>query len=282
MVRIGMNVVGDPVKFAYQLEQLGLDSVWAGDHLANDMPMLDAPLVLAAASAVTTTIELGTVMQLALRPAAWAAKHIGSLQTLSGNRIQLGVGVGGEWPDEWAAAGMSLVGRGRRTDEALKALPSLLAGHPTKTPDTGTIIRMTPPAATPPIWIAGASQRARRRAAELGDGWFPAMVTPEQFRKGLDETRELAEQAGRPAPRGGLQMFGALGGPTDGVAKVLNKQYQMPLELADQVLLGGGPTQIASRLNEFIEAGAEHIVVATFAADWHAQSELLVAAKALL
>jgi alkanesulfonate monooxygenase SsuD/methylene tetrahydromethanopterin reductase-like flavin-dependent oxidoreductase (luciferase family) len=245
--------------------------------------MLDVTLTLATAAAVTTRIELGMVMQIALRPSAWAAKQIGSLQTLSGNRIQLGIGVGGQWPDEWAAAGVPLEGRGQRTDSVLKALPSLLIGHATETPDTKVVIRLAPPAPMPPIWIAGASARARRRTAEFGDGWYPAMITPAKFASGLAEIRDLADKAGRPAPIGGIQPFGALGTSTGTVAKTLNKNYSLPLEVADKIVVGGTPSRVADQINEFVEAGAEHVsVVAMGAGDWRTQAELLAQAKALL
>ncbi|TCO64777.1 LLM class flavin-dependent oxidoreductase [Actinocrispum wychmicini] len=282
MVKVGINISGQQARLAGQVEDLGLDSVWAGDHLATNMPVLDVTQTLATAAAVTSTVELGMVMQIALRPAAWAAKQIGSLQTLSGNRVQLGVGVGGEWPDEWAAAGMSLAGRGRRTDDTLKALPSLLGGHATRTPDTNVVIRLTPVAPTPPVWIAGSSQRARRRAAELGDGWYPAMITPARYAEGLTEIRDLAAEAGRPAPRGGLQLFGALGTTTDALAAMLNKQYSLPFDLAGQILLGGAPAQVADRINEFVKAGADHVSVVAAGPDWRTQADLLAEVKALL
>ncbi len=246
------------------------------------MPMIDVGMTLATAAAVTKRIELGMVMQIALRPSAWAAKQIGSLQTLSGNRIQLGVGVGGEWPDEWAAAGVPLRNRGRRTDELLKVLPSLLEGHATRTPDTGVVIRLTPPAPTPPIWIAGASQRARRRAAEFGDGWYPAMLTPSQYADGLNDITELSAGFGRKTPMGGVQLFGSLGGTPDAVAHMLNKNYSMPLDQAARIVLHGAPTQVADQIHEYVEAGAEHVSVVAIGTSWQTQAELLAEAKALL
>lgn len=282
MVKVGVNISGQHARLAGYVEELGLDSVWAGDHLATNMPMLDVTQTLATAAAVTSSLELGMVMQIALRPAAWAAKQIGSLQTLSGNRVQLGVGVGGEWPDEWAAAGMSLTNRGRRTDETLKALPSLLGGHATETPDTHVVIRLAPAAPTPPVWIAGSSERARRRAAELGDGWYPAMITPTRYADGLAEIRDLAAEAGRPAPRGGLQLFGALGSSTDALAAMLHKQYSLPLEFAEQIVLGGTSAQVADRINEFVKAGAEHVSVVVTGGEWQAQADLLAEVKRLL
>jgi alkanesulfonate monooxygenase SsuD/methylene tetrahydromethanopterin reductase-like flavin-dependent oxidoreductase (luciferase family) len=282
MVKVGMNISGQWARDANHIEEVGLDSVWAGDHLANNMPLLDVTLTLATAAAVTTRLELGMVMQIALRPAAWAAKQVGSLQTLSGNRIQLGVGVGGEWPDEWAAAGVPLKERGRRTDDLLRALPSLLDGHATETPDTGVVIRLTPPAPTPPVWIAGRSARALRRTGELGDGWYPAMITPEDYAKDLARIHEIAATVGREAPAGGIQLFGALGSSPDAVADMLNKNYSLPLEVGEKIVVGGGPRQVADRINEFVQAGAEHVSVVSFGADWRASAETLAEAKRLL
>ena len=54
-----------------------LGSVWCTDHLLASAPILDSPVVLATAAAVTSRITIGFgVMLLALRPVAWAAKQI--------------------------------------------------------------------------------------------------------------------------------------------------------------------------------------------------------------
>src|SRR5271154_5690768 len=81
-------IIGDIRASARFAEQLGLASVWTTDHLVASAPMLDSSVVLATAAAVTERITIGYgVMLLALRPAAWAAKQISSLQSLSGNRV---------------------------------------------------------------------------------------------------------------------------------------------------------------------------------------------------
>ena len=87
---------GDFVGHARHAEQVGLESVWMGDHLIPVMPFLDSTLVLASVAAVTDRVRLGFgVMVLALRPVVWAAKQIATLQHLSGDRVLLGVGAGG-------------------------------------------------------------------------------------------------------------------------------------------------------------------------------------------
>ena len=56
----------------------------------------------------------------------------------------------------------------------------------------------------PPIWIGGESPQALRRAARLGDGWYPIgtnptypVGTPEQLSNSVDRLRRYAQDAGR-------------------------------------------------------------------------------------
>ena len=92
---------------ARRAEALGFDGVWAGDHLACPAPVLDAPAVLATATGGDQPGQR-RVQHPAARPAraglgGQAAGHpAGPLR----GRLRLGVGVGGELPGEFAAAGV--------------------------------------------------------------------------------------------------------------------------------------------------------------------------------
>lgn len=95
---------------ARHAEAVGLATLWSGDHLVVDWGFRDAPLALATAAAATEHLKIGLGVYLpALRPPVWAAKHVATLQYLTGGeRLELGVGLGGkvgDGPDEWAAAG---------------------------------------------------------------------------------------------------------------------------------------------------------------------------------
>jgi alkanesulfonate monooxygenase SsuD/methylene tetrahydromethanopterin reductase-like flavin-dependent oxidoreductase (luciferase family) len=194
-------ILGDVRESARFAEEVGLDSVWSTDHLIASGPMLDSSVVLATAAAVTERITVGfNVMLLALRPVAWAAKQVNSLQLVSGNRLVLGVGTGNPAHGDigWRAAGVEFADRGRLTDEALAALPDLIAGKPT-TVGADLEVKLSPGSAVPPIFVAGNGTRAHRRAARYGDGWATIAMTPDEVRTNLDRINDLAAEYNRPA-----------------------------------------------------------------------------------
>ncbi|MFF4469675.1 LLM class flavin-dependent oxidoreductase [Streptomyces sp. NPDC001599] len=275
-----------PQDVARRAEQAGLDSLWASDHLATGAPFLESTVALAAAAGATDRLEVGFgVLQLALRRLSWTAKQLGTLHALAPGRLHLGVGLGGVPAQEWQAAGVPVAERARRTDEALRALPSLLAGRPTDLPDLpGAKVTLAPAVPTPPVWIGGGSPAALRRAAALGDGWLPAAVTPKTVAEGLDVLRELRAAAGRPVPRVAVTVFASLDGHLGGLGQqdlvdVLHGQFGFPRELADAVAVSGPPLRIAERIDAYGQAGAEHVVVCPVGGVWEQQVELLAAAR---
>jgi alkanesulfonate monooxygenase SsuD/methylene tetrahydromethanopterin reductase-like flavin-dependent oxidoreductase (luciferase family) len=185
----GRPILGDVRESARYAEEVGLDSVWSTDHLIASAPMLDSSVVLATAAAVTERITVGyNVMLLALRPVAWAAKQISTLQIVSGNRLVVGVGTGNPAHGDvgWRAAGVEFADRGRLTDEALAVLRDVIAGTSAEYP-------IAPGAAVPPIFVAGNGVRAHRRAAAYGDGWATIAATPDEVRTNLERINELAD-----------------------------------------------------------------------------------------
>jgi alkanesulfonate monooxygenase SsuD/methylene tetrahydromethanopterin reductase-like flavin-dependent oxidoreductase (luciferase family) len=202
---IGTGATPPVIAAAALAEELEFDAAWVGDHLVCPAPGLDAPACLAAAAAVTSRIGLGfSVMLLGLRPPAWAAKQLSTIDALSGGRLLLGVGVGGEFPEEFAAAGVPVNQRGARLDESLVLLPDLLCGRPVR--HEGRTLSVTAPpllpamAAPPPIYIGGRGEAALRRAARFGDRWLPMWLTPERVVERREQLAELADAEGRPVP----------------------------------------------------------------------------------
>jgi alkanesulfonate monooxygenase SsuD/methylene tetrahydromethanopterin reductase-like flavin-dependent oxidoreductase (luciferase family) len=240
-------ILGDIRASARLAEEAGLDSVWSTDHLVASAPILDSSVALATAAAVTDRITIGFgVMLLALRPVAWAAKQIATLQWVSGNRIALGVGTGNPAHGDigWRAAGVPFQDRGRRTDEALRLLPALVTGQPAVL-DDGLEVTLAPGSPMPPVLVAGNGDRALRRAAVYGDGWLSIALPPEEVAASLVTLGELAAQHGRPAPRATVV------GPA----------------------LDSDPGKAAAQLSAYDAAGTERVILVPSAAGWQRDYE---------
>ena len=260
---------------ARHAEAAGLDSVWLGDHLMTGRPSLDIVAALATAAAVTDRISIGAgVFVPAIRPLAWAAKQVATLQHLSGGRLILGVGSGGG-AGQWAAAEVDYAERGPRTDRALDLLPALLAGDRVRL--GAHEVELSPAVTRPPIWVGNASPIAIRRAARAGDGWFPSLIPPAQVAAGA---ARLAELAGSPREIA-VGATGALGGVLgrDRIAAAIANAYGT--EAAD-VPIVGNPEEAAHRLEEFRAAGATHVVMGFAGGRWRDQCDLLAQSRHLL
>jgi alkanesulfonate monooxygenase SsuD/methylene tetrahydromethanopterin reductase-like flavin-dependent oxidoreductase (luciferase family) len=239
-------------------EQIGYASVWAGDHLKCPAPVLDAPTCLAVAATVTERVQIGfSVMLLGLRPPAWAAKQIATLQQLSGNRLRLGVGVGGEFPQEYEAAEVPLARRGARLDRALELLPQFLTA--------GTEHSLEPAVPMPPVLVGGRSDRAIERAARFGDAWLPMWISPETLAQRGERLADLAERHGRPTP--GISLLVLAHVDEDPVCAReeadahLRGQYGMPLDRVERWTAFGSADQVAEFLEPYTRVGVGEILL---------------------
>jgi probable F420-dependent oxidoreductase len=112
-------------------EEVGLDSIWLGDHLLYDLPggrkgPWEAWSMLAALAAVTERVELGPlVAALPFHNPAVLAKKAATVDEISGGRLILGVGAG--WnPVEFKAFGLPFDRRISRFAEAFTIVRTLL------------------------------------------------------------------------------------------------------------------------------------------------------------
>ena len=176
---------------AQAAEELGYDSIWAGDHISYRNPILDVVVALSTFAAATERITIGAgIVLLPLRHPSVVAKEFASLDHVSGGRVILGVGVGGESAKDFEAVGVDPRERGARTDEAMQALRELFRGHASFSGRFFSFedVEIEPGPARPggpPLWVGGRSPAAIRRAAVLGDGWIPIWMSAERFREGL-------------------------------------------------------------------------------------------------
>ncbi|MEV0679639.1 LLM class flavin-dependent oxidoreductase [Actinosynnema sp. NPDC050436] len=284
---VGITLPGfgqDHLAHARHAEDLGLESLWHGDHLIPMNPFLDSTLVLASVAAATSRIKLGFgVMVVALRPPAWTAKQVATLQHLSGDRVLLGVGSGGDAHGEaaWRAVDVPFAQRGKRTDAALDVLPGLVRGTPVAL--HGAQVVLSPGATMPPLLVGGGGTAALRRAARYGDHWYPAFVPGAAIAAGVARLTALAEEFGRPRPGVTVGVGVALGDvPASAVDRRVKgmTDYGVPEEAAREVIVTGTPAQAAERFAALAEAGADRIVAMPFTEDRFRQAELVAAAAA--
>ncbi|HEU5192624.1 MAG TPA: LLM class F420-dependent oxidoreductase [Methylomirabilota bacterium] len=213
-------------RMARALERIGFDHIDIFDHVVMGhpiegrppgpynagMPILEALMTLAHLAAVTTRVTLGTeVLVLPQREPVLVAKQVSTLDTLSGGRVRLGVGVG--WQEaEYEALGESFRTRGARMDEAITLMRAYWGEA--RVDFAGVHYRAVAMAMEPkppqgrqiPVWIGGYSDAAFRRVGRLGDGWLASRITDAaDARRSIESIRRHAEAAGRDPASIGLQ-----------------------------------------------------------------------------
>jgi probable F420-dependent oxidoreductase len=245
-------------ELAVRAEELGYDSIWAGDHISYRNPILDVVVALSTFAAVTSRITLGAgVVLLPLRHPSVVAKEFASLDYVSGGRTILGVGVGGESGPDFDAVGVSPRERGARTDDSMRALRALFGERPSSY--AGRFfsfegISIEPPPAQPggpPLWVGGRSEAAIRRAAELGDGWIPIWVSAEAL-----AAAELPEHVTRAVT------MPAHVGDKRALYEHLRVRYagDFSEHVVDRYCVAGTPDECVARVREYLDAGAKHVV----------------------
>ena len=191
-------------EWAREAEAAGVDGVFVGDHVTFYGSGSDGLMKLAPIAAVTTTLELQTcVYLLALRHPTPVALQAAMLDQLSRGRLVMGIGIGGEDPNEWWACGVDPKTRARRTDESMQILRSLWTQEETTFDGkyfklNAVKMRPKPFRASGVIMQAGGrSDAALRRTARYADGWTGIWVSLRRFAEAGEKIAEFAAEAGR-------------------------------------------------------------------------------------
>ena len=279
MIRFGAQLSMHPpqeqLTLARDLDALGFDSLWTGDHVSFHNPLYESLTLLASYAGVTRRIKLGSaVYLLALRHPAVVAKITSTLDVLSGGRLIFGVGVGGENPKEFEACGIPHNERGARVNEGIEVLralwtetPASFSGRFVKFDGVSIDPKPVQPGG-PPIWIGGRSDAALRRAGKLGNGWVSYVVTPERYRQSLAKIAEAAAAAGRDPKEieAGHLVFITVGKDYDQAratwVRLLSKRYNQDFApLAEKYGVIGPPARCIEQMEQFVEAGCRHFLL---------------------
>ena len=214
-------------RMAKAIEDIGFDQLEVFDHVVMgydkpdrptrypaQMPILEALMALSHFAAVTDKIGLGTeVLVLPQRQPVLVAKQFQTLDTLSGGRARLGLGVGWQ-PSEFEALSETYENRGPRTDEAIELIRQYWGNDTVDyqgsyyTAEAMAMEPKSPQAGGLPIWIGGSAPRAIERVAKYADGWLaPAMEDADLVKACLDDIREKMVSYGRDPETLGTQMM---------------------------------------------------------------------------
>jgi probable F420-dependent oxidoreductase len=205
-------------------ERAGFATLWAGEHVVMvdrsssrypysddgliavpaEADWLDPMIGLSFAAAATSTIGLATgVLLLPEHNPVLMAKQAATLDTLSGGRFTLGIGVG--WSrEEFDALGVPFARRAARTAEYVDAMRTLWRDDVASF--EGEFVAFDSVRVNPkprrdgriPIVVGGNSEAALRRVADWGDGWYGFNVDgPAKVAAHVATLRALCEERGR-------------------------------------------------------------------------------------
>lgn len=244
------------VDWARAAEQHGLASLGVLDRVVHDG--YEPLAALAAAAAVTSTIELVTMIVIApLRNTALLARQSLSVHALSGGRLSLGLAVGAR-KDDYDATGSVYATRGRRLTEQLGAIRDFWDARPMSVP-SGRL-------SAPPLLVGGASDVTFARVARYCDGYVHGGGPPRAFSRAADKARAAWADAGRPGkPRLWGQGYFALGDETTRAhgADYLREYYAFTGPYVERIVaeLLTTPQAVTQFIRGYAEAGCDDLVL---------------------
>jgi alkanesulfonate monooxygenase SsuD/methylene tetrahydromethanopterin reductase-like flavin-dependent oxidoreductase (luciferase family) len=260
----------EPAAEAIESERLGFDFVAAGERISLNVPVTNSFMALAAAAGVTSRVALLSAITLTpVYPPVLLAKLAAALDALSGGRFEIGLGVGGDDPDELEACGVSVTERGARTNEAIQVArrlwaadgPSEFSGRFTSYKNISMEPR--PVQGDVPIWVTGRSNAAIKRASTYQCNWLPNMLTANRLASSL----ETFPQIGDHVPQAGILLWTAIAETEDKARekalKVLFDTFRFDFSNdLDRLFVVGTPATAERRIREYIDAGASTLLFA--------------------
>jgi probable F420-dependent oxidoreductase len=205
--------IAEVERIAVEADRLGYEFLTCSEHVAVPVEIAkvrggtywDPLATFGYLAARTSRIRLATfVLVLGYHHPLSIVKRYGTLDVVSGGRLILGVGVG-TLDEEFELLDVPMTGRGERADEAIRAIRASFGVEVPEFAGPTYSFRdlLVEPAgvqAPPPIWIGGSTARSLRRAVELGDGWAPFAVSPDDVAAMLATARTTPAWDERAAP----------------------------------------------------------------------------------
>ena len=212
--------------FAQAAEDLGFDHITVYDHLLGADPQAKVPgwhhfydytdqfhepmVLFGFLAAVTQRIELSTgIIIVTQRQTVLVAKQAAEVDVLTGGRLRLGIGIGGN-ESEHEALGEDFHNRGKRCEEQIEVMRALWTQdvvtfegrwHTIK----GGGINPRPVQQPIPLWIGGHADAVLKRTARLADGWNTYLTPDENVEETIASLHRHARDAGRDPAEIGIE-----------------------------------------------------------------------------
>jgi len=278
-VSIPQTFPGRPVdpgfirKHLERAEALGFHSAWVVEQIIGAIPSLEPVELLTYAAAVTTRIRLGSAVLLtSLRDPVHTAKSLTTLDHLSGGRLMIGVGLGGQ-PAVYPAYGLKAERRAERFAEGLEVMKRLWT-EPRVTFE-GQFFKLANlpqepkpvPKPHPPLWFGAHHPNALRRTAQMGDGFMGAgSLSTAKFADEVKLLRGMLSEAKRDPATFPIakRVYIAVDRDKARAGKRLTEWfggfYGRP-QMAEEVSVWGPPEECIAGLQQVIAAGAGMIML---------------------
>jgi probable F420-dependent oxidoreductase len=242
-------------------EESGFDSIWIGDHLlyrAPERAPWEAWTLLSALAATTERVRLGPLVACAgFHPPGLLAKMAATIDEVSGGRFTLGLGAG--WnADEFAAFGIPYDRRVSRFEEAFAIVRGLLAGERVTLSGTFASVEdavlLPPPARRVPLMIGSNGPRVLGIALPHVEAWNTWYTDYGNTAEGFAALNERISAAARDAGRA-----------PEAIARSACVHVVLDRAAGERAIevppLEGTPDQIAARLRELGDAGADEAIL---------------------
>lgn len=260
-----------------RLEALGYESLMVGDRPLWNRPSLEPITTVGLLAGTTSQVRFIAVLVLPIRNPMILARELAYSDFLSNGRCVAAGALGGDYPEEFRAAGVDPAERADRFEECIEALRHLWGGGPDSfsgryTTVPGDRIHPSPIKGHIPIWLAhrARSERSLERIAQISDGWLASWVTVRRLGWGVEQIAKRAERFDRDPSE--IEI-------TAVVRVYVDDDYQRAVEVTARNradLYGihsydedvsrayhalGTAEQCAERIRAYVDAGAETVVI---------------------